>query len=157
MPLFLARQNPFGVGRSGPVETAAAASRADLAGFVGGVAQHQDRTASRYTQAVNHLSGQIGGEAVTIADFTHLSDKINFSGIDADTRAAGLQHFVFDGAKGAGTEAVGHIGFHTEIVAGIEYTVLEANIRTVNGADNTIDFQLALQGHIVPTTADLIL
>jgi len=67
------------------------------------------------------------------------------------------QQCVDDGQHAAGNEAAGHIGFHYEFVNGVEYTVVEANIRTANGADTTIDFQLELQGHVDLTTTDFFI
>jgi Ca2+-binding RTX toxin-like protein len=95
-----------------------------------------------------------------ITDFAHLTDRIDISLIDADTRgvvaASGLQHFIFDGQVVAGSEAAGHVGYHYETLNGVEYTVLEGNVRTTNGADTTIDFQVALEGHLTLTSADFI-
>lgn len=95
-----------------------------------------------------------------ITDFAHLIDRIDISAIDADTRNAtaanGTQHFVFDGQVAAGSEAAGHVGYHYEIVGGVEYTIFEGNVRTATNGDTTIDFQVALQGHLTLTSADFI-
>ena len=96
-----------------------------------------------------------------ITDFAHLSDRINIGAIDADVRtvaaANGVQHFIFDGLVAAGSEAVGHLGYHYETVGGVEYTVVEGNVRTGNSAtETTMDFQIALEGHITLTSADFI-
>ncbi|ANP45730.1 peroxidase family protein [Candidatus Viadribacter manganicus] len=96
-----------------------------------------------------------------ITDFVHLSDRIDISAIDADTRgiaaANGVQHFIFDGFINAGAAAVGHIGYHYETVNGVEYTVIEANVRAATNGDTTMDFQIALEGHLTLTSADFIL
>ncbi|MBU6373240.1 MAG: cadherin-like domain-containing protein [Alphaproteobacteria bacterium] len=93
-----------------------------------------------------------------ILDFAKGADRIDLSTIDADARAGGLQHLVFDGQVAAGAVAAGHIGYHYETItdaAGVttEYTVIEGNVRTVAGADTTMDFQIALAGHLVLTGA----
>ncbi|MFT3727207.1 MAG: peroxidase family protein [Terricaulis sp.] len=110
----------------------------------------------RFTSVEN--SGK-NGIRDTITDFVSGHDKIDFSAIDADARSsvAGTQHFVFDGERAAGSETVGHIGYHYEVVGGLEYTVIEGNVRVGNNLDNNVDFQVALQGHLTLNANDLIL
>ena len=109
---------------------------------------------------LTRLAAGNGATRSVITDFTHGVDHINLAGIDADTRlsgpAAGLQHFTFDGQEAAGSEARGHIGFHYEVVGGVEHTIIEGNIRT-NAPDNPVDFQIDLVGHINLTSTDFIL
>ena len=39
----------------------------------------------------------------------------------------------------------------------MEYTVVDGNIRTgASATETTIDFQIALRGHLTPTAADFI-
>jgi Ca2+-binding RTX toxin-like protein len=91
-----------------------------------------------------------------IRDFT-LGDVIDLRGIDADQRnsAGGDQAFSFIGLS-TGPIAGGQIGYHFEIIGGIEHTIIEGNIRV--GNNNTqVDFQVALLGHVDLTAADFFL
>jgi len=98
-------------------------------------------------------SGATAATRDVILDFARGSDIIDISVIDADTRVAGTQDFIFDGFVAAGAVAAGHIGYHYEGTGANEVTVLEANVRTLAAGDVTIDMQIALAGHLTLTAA----
>lgn len=93
-----------------------------------------------------------------IRDFTS-GDTIDIRGIDADTRAgavgAGDQAFTFIGQTN-GPIGGGQIGYHFEIIGGVEHTIVEGNIRVANN-NTQVDFQIDLLGHVVLTASDFLL
>lgn len=88
----------------------------------------------------------------TITDFTHLSDQIDLSGIDAIAATLGDDDFILD-AIGTSTTAVatGHIGWYQDVANNV--TVVRIN----NDADATIESTIRLTGIITLTSDDFIL
>jgi Ca2+-binding RTX toxin-like protein len=88
-----------------------------------------------------------------ITDFLSGVDKLDFSGMDANTGAGGDQAFsaITLGAATTFTGA-GQLRYHYEMVVGQEYTVIEANVNANLGAD----FQVALLGHHTFAATDII-
>jgi Ca2+-binding RTX toxin-like protein len=85
-----------------------------------------------------------------ITDFTHLTDRVDLSTIDSNTKIAGNQAFTFLAAKGAAfTGVAGQLHHITEGVN----TVVEGD---VNG-DKIADFQIQLNGIKVLTAVDFVL
>jgi Ca2+-binding RTX toxin-like protein len=85
-----------------------------------------------------------------ITDFTHLTDRVDLSTIDSNTKLAGNQAFAFLAAKGAAfTGVAGQLHY---IAQGVN-TVIEGDI---NG-DKIADFQIQLNGIKVLTAADFVL
>ena len=88
-----------------------------------------------------------------IADFVHGTDKINLSGIDANTGISGNNAFTWDVAQITnGNHARGHIGFHQEVDAANNWlTIIEGNTAS-NGASHNL--QIALLGQITLDAGD---
>src|SRR6185312_10929650 len=90
-------------------------------------------------------TGASAGTRDLITDFTHGTDQIDLTGIDADRNVSGQDAFhltsAFDGAAGA---------LRTTYDAAHNVTVLEGD---TNG-DNTADFGIELTGNVTLTTAD---
>jgi trimeric autotransporter adhesin len=85
-----------------------------------------------------------------ITDFTHLTDRVDLSTIDANIKLAGNQAFTFLAAKGAAfTGKAGQLHY----IAQGANTVIEGDI---NG-DKIADFQIQLNGIKVLTVADFVL
>lgn len=104
-------------------------------------------------------SGALSSSRDYIADFIHnqtpgLSDRIDLSAIDASTKAAGNNNFVFLG-KGVFTGVAGQLHYKLQDLSG------SANDRTfiegdTNG-DKIVDFQIELNGIKALVAADFIL
>lgn len=88
-----------------------------------------------------------------IMDFEFGTDKIDFSGLDANTGLIGGQHFTLLSNPGANFTAAGQLAYHYETVGGKEYTILQGNV----DANLTPDFEVALLGHLTLTSSDFIL
>ena len=88
-----------------------------------------------------------------INDFVSGLDKLDLSAIDANTGASGNQAFTFLAAKGAAFTGAGQLRYVTQIINGVEHTIIEGNINANTG----VDFRIDLLGHVVPTAGDFIL
>jgi Ca2+-binding RTX toxin-like protein len=90
-----------------------------------------------------------------ITDFQAGLDKIDLSGIDANTTkgAGGNQAFVFLSTAGASFTAAGQLSYRYEFVGGTEYTIVNGNVDANLGSD----FQIALLGHHDLTSGDFFL
>ncbi|HYQ38752.1 MAG TPA: M10 family metallopeptidase C-terminal domain-containing protein, partial [Pseudomonas sp.] len=97
-------------------------------------------------------SGVGAGARDVIADFVSGSDKLDFSGIDANSLAFGNQAFSFNATAGASLSGPAQLVFHYEVIGGQEYTVVEGNVNSNLAAD----FQVALVGHINLVATDII-
>ena len=99
---------------------------------------------------------EMGKTAATrdvITDFTHLSDDIDLSTIDANGAAAG-HAFTFLAAKGAAfTGAAGQLRWFQQGSGASAVTIVEGTIN----ADKVADFQIQLTGLKTLTAADFIL
>jgi serralysin len=93
-------------------------------------------------------SGVGAGHRDIITDFVSGTDKIDFSGIDANTNTVGNQAFQLIGSAGFSNVA-GQLRFFSEAGS----TLVEGD---VNG-DGVADFQLQLIGNHTFGTADLVL
>lgn len=99
-------------------------------------------------------SAGLGSTRDVITDFQP-GDRIDVSGIDADTRLNRDQAFAFAGEKaGAGQVAAGQIGFFYDAANGV--TVVEGNVATGNN-DATVDFQVQLAGRVTLSALDFVL
>ena len=85
-----------------------------------------------------------------ITDFTHLTDRVDLSTIDSNTKVAGNQAFAFLVAKGA---AFTGIAGQLHYIAQGANTVIEGD---TNG-DKIADFQIQLNGIKALTVADFVL
>lgn len=89
-----------------------------------------------------------------ITDFISGADKLNFSGIDADTLVAGDQAFSFNTIAGAAISAAGQLVFHYEGTGANEITVVQGNVNAAVAPD----FEVALLGHMTFNQAtDIVL
>lgn len=139
------------------IENAIGGSAADI--FVASSARNEltgGGGADRYVFSSVQNAGNGAANRDVIRDFT-LGDIIDLRGIDADQRnnAGGNQAFSFVGLTN-GPIAGGQVGYHFEIIGGIEHTIIEGNIRA--GNNNTqVDFQVDLVGHVDLTATDFFL
>ena len=83
-----------------------------------------------------------------ITDFAHGSDKIDLTGIDADTTHAGNQAFHWVGTAALGTMP-GEVGYFR---SGGDTIVLGSI-----DSDSASEFQIQLSGIVNPAAADIIL
>lgn len=110
------------------------------------------------------------GNGDTILDFEsrnavgrNQNDRIDVSGIDANTNRGGDDSFRWVGLVTAGTELPGRLGYHFEIIDGVQHTIVEGNISRFEdvGRDlslpRTIDFHIDLIGIHFLTVSDIIL
>lgn len=95
-------------------------------------------------------SGRTGTTRDLITDFLHLTDRIDLSGIDANTVMSGNQSFTFLASKGM---AFGGVAGQIHYLALGANTLIEGD---VNG-DKIIDFQLELKGTLGLSAADFVL
>ncbi|MFN0186034.1 MAG: beta strand repeat-containing protein, partial [Aquabacterium sp.] len=79
-----------------------------------------------------------------IQDFLSGTDRIDLSGLDADTGTGGDQAFTVVG-EGAAFTGAAQLSYRYEQIDGVEHTILEGNIN----ADLAPDFQIAVRGHHV--------
>lgn len=77
-----------------------------------------------------------------ITDFDAAEDRIDLSGIDANTRVTGNQDFALLGGSGARFTAAGQIRVRHETTATGETTIVEGNVDT----NLTADFQIEIRG-----------
>jgi Ca2+-binding RTX toxin-like protein len=90
-----------------------------------------------------------GGSSEIITDFSQGSDKIDLSGIDADTGTGGDQAFSF----------IGTAAF-SNVAGQLRYATTPSGSRTIYGdvnGDGVTDFQLQLTGSITLAAGDFIL
>jgi len=110
------------------------------------------------TAAVNIMDGGLGNDTFrflsagaadgdTIHGFQP-GDKIDFAAIDANTGAAGVQHFSL--ASGGSLTAAGQVVVTHEVLDGNEFTVIHANVDSNTDAD----FVLMLKGNYNLTASD---
>jgi serralysin len=104
--------------------------------------------------------GGINGSGVGVAardlitDFVSGTDKLDFSGIDADFTSDGNQAFVFNDVAGAAFTGAGQLTYRYEGSGDTAVTVIQGNVN----ADLATDFEVALTGHITFNQAtDLVL
>ncbi|MFC3174632.1 M10 family metallopeptidase C-terminal domain-containing protein [Novosphingobium bradum] len=95
----------------------------------------------------------VGAGHDVIMDFTPGQDLIDLSGIDANTGKGGNQSFTLLATPGAAFTGPGQLAYHYEFVGTTEYTVLQGN----NNANLGADFEIALLGHLTPSTSMFIL
>ena len=112
--------------------------------------------ADTFVYAAINQSGVGAATRDVITDFVSGTDKLDFSGIDANTRgnAPGNQAFSFNATAGAAFTGPAQLVFHYEGTGANEITVIQGN---VNNNLNP-EFEVALLGHITfnPVT-DIIL
>ena len=94
---------------------------------------------------INYDSG-LGAARDVLADFVSGTDRLDFSGIDANTSILvnGNQAFSFNATAGAAITAAGQLVFHYEGTGANEITVIQGNVNNNLAAD----FEVALLGHI---------
>jgi Ca2+-binding RTX toxin-like protein len=112
--------------------------------------------ADTFIYTANNQTGVGAATRDVITDFVSGTDKLDFSGIDADTRAAapGNQAFTFNATAGAAFTGPAQLVFHYEGAGANEITVIQGN---VNNNLNP-EFEVALLGHITFNAAtDIIL
>ncbi|WP_354063690.1 M10 family metallopeptidase C-terminal domain-containing protein [Devosia sp. 2618] len=96
--------------------------------------------------------GSTGATRDVITDFTKGQDKIDLSGVDANTKTAGDQAFTFLTGDGQSfTHKAGELAWHYE--AAQNRTVIQGD---TNG-DGVHDFEIQLTGHIQLGAGDLVL
>jgi Ca2+-binding RTX toxin-like protein len=89
-----------------------------------------------------------------ITDFVSGTDKLDFSGIDADFTSDGNQAFIFNDVADAAFTGAGQLTYRYEGTGADEITVIQGNVN----ADLAADFEVALTGHITFNQAtDLVL
>ena len=112
--------------------------------------------ADTFVYAAINQSGVGAATRDVITDFVSGTDKLDFSGIDADARAAapGNQAFSFNATAGAAFTGPAQLVFHYEGAGANEITVIQGNINN----NLNPEFEVALLGHITfnPAT-DIIL
>ena len=94
-----------------------------------------------------------------ITDFQLTNDKIDLSGIDANTQSALIHTFVWDDTLETRNTrpTAGHLGYHYEGTGANAVTVIDGNINTARfGTDNTLDFQIKLAGTLVLHASDFV-
>jgi peptidoglycan/xylan/chitin deacetylase (PgdA/CDA1 family) len=93
-----------------------------------------------------------------IADFSTIDDKIDLSAIDANiaSAATGNQAFVFLPNAGQAMTAPGQVHYSYTNIGGVQHTIVEFNVGTVNGSIGTL-FQIDLVGQHALTADDFIL
>jgi Ca2+-binding RTX toxin-like protein len=107
----------------------------------------------RFIYGNTNESGIAAASRDIITDFASGIDKLDFSGIDANTATAGTNDAFSAMLSGTTFSAAGQLRFHYEFVGVQEYTVVEANVNTNLAAD----FQVALLGHHTFVASDIIL
>lgn len=110
------------------------------------------------TAAVNIMDGGLGNDTFRFlsagaanGDSIHgfqPGDKIDFAAIDANTGAAGAQHFSL--ASGGSLTAAGQVVVTHEVLDGNEFTVIHGNVDSNTDAD----FVLMLKGNYNLTASD---
>ena len=99
-----------------------------------------------------HQSGITAASRDVITDFISGTDRINLSGIDANTTAIGNDAFTFIGTgtfSGGGALTAGQLRYGS-VVGG--NTLIEGDV----DGDGLADFQIQLTGNHTVTTADLV-
>ena len=99
----------------------------------------------------NTHSSTLAASRDIVRDFLQGADKVDLSGIDANTSTGGNGTFAFIGT--AAFTALGQVRYVYETVSGVEYTVIQSN----NTGSLSLDFSLALEGHHVLAATDFIL
>jgi len=96
----------------------------------------------------------VGSARDVITDFLSGTDKIDLSGIDANTSllARGDQAFTFIG-QGAKFTAAAQLRYSYQVISGKEYTIVEGN----TDAGSVADFSIALLGHHNLTANDFFM
>lgn len=94
-------------------------------------------------------SGRTGSTRDVITDFSHLSDEIDLSAIDAVPKSGGNQAFDFIG-RSAFHHTSGEVRFFYDASSN---TIIEGDI----GGDGVADFQIALVGHKTVSAGDFVL
>jgi len=87
-----------------------------------------------------------------ITDFGLGLDKLDLSGIDANTTHGGNQSFTFIGQTSTFTQPA-QLAYHYEFIGGLEYTIVQGNVN----ANPAPDFEVALLGHVALTSSMLLL
>ncbi|TSD86581.1 hypothetical protein FFK22_022075 [Mycobacterium sp. KBS0706] len=96
-----------------------------------------------------HIDDSFSGAPDRIADFSHAQrDKIDLSGIDANTGAAGDQAFTFIGTT-LYSGVAGQLRYHSDGIV--------TNIGGDINGDGKSDFQIQLTGSIGLVAADFVL
>lgn len=110
-------------------------------------------------------AGQLGNNANrdVFADFKPGEDKVNLAGVDANSGAAGVQHFTFNDStalwNGTGNEfgsnSAGQIRYHYAAVNGVDHTILDLHTTAGQGGAT---YQVDLgEGRKVIHVGDLVL
>jgi len=106
---------------------------------------------------------EMGNSASTrdqITDFvsanisTGANDVIDLSLIDANINKNGNQAFTWDGQETSGNVGQGHLGYHYEMIDGVEHTIIDGN---TNNATVSHNFQIDLLGHLNLQSGDFVL
>jgi Ca2+-binding RTX toxin-like protein len=130
--------------------------------FYSNVAVYQSLLGTALATAGTALgdSGVSAANRDVIKDFTLGLDKINLSGIDANTGTSGDQAFVLTAGGGTGAfTAAAQIRYVYQFVGAQEYTVVQGNVNAASFLNPGLnaDFEIALVGHHVLTASDFIL
>jgi serralysin len=88
-----------------------------------------------------------------ITDFLQGTDRIDLSRLDANTRVAADQSFIFNEAVLAQLTAPAQLVFRHEMIGGVEHTIVAGNVDTRLAAD----FEFALLGRYDLKATDFIL
>ena len=88
-----------------------------------------------------------------ITDFMHAVDRVDLSGIDANTSARGDQAFTLLATPGAAFTAPGQLRVVYAVVNGVEHTYVEGNLNNNSSAE----FRLDLIGHVPLNMGDFVL
>ncbi len=110
-------------------------------------------------------AGQLGNNANrdVFADFKPGEDKVNLAGVDANSGAAGVQHFAFNDATALwdgvgnefGTNSAAQIRYHYAAVNGFDHTILDLHTTAGQGGAT---YQVDLgEGRKVLHVGDLVL
>jgi Ca2+-binding RTX toxin-like protein len=106
------------------------------------------------TFAYSSTNQSLAGTRDIIADFLSGTDKLDFSGIDANVVAGGNQAFTSITSGNIFSGAAGELIYHYETIGSTEYTVVQGNTNN----DTAADFEVAILGHInTIQTTDVIL
>lgn len=100
-------------------------------------------------------TGPASASRDVVMDFAHLTDKLNFTGMDASTAIAGDQQFIWRNTGAISTSTHGELRFQQFNLSGDanDYTLVYGD----TDGDTAIEFTIELKGLIALSSVDILL